>query len=755
MTDKAPRYVAVAVPSPLLTALTYAVPSQWPEAPQPGTRVRVPLGRRRAIGVVVRDVDDPPAGFEIRELLALLDPPDQPALPADVLATALWAADYYIAPPGEAIRSALPAALSPDHVDDDSARGAPAVRRMVRASVAALAQPEAALAQLDRAPAQRRALLLALAGEAFVPAELARRASTTAAAIAALVRAGWLDPFEEEVAPAEVPSLEFPVTKPETLSAAQRSALEALAIAIERGDSANFVLYGVTGAGKTEVYLRAAELALARGRSALFLVPEIGLTPSLRQQLSARFGRDVVVLHSGLTDRQRFAAWERARRGEARIVVGARSAVFAPLDRPGLIVVDEEHDAGFKQEEQPRYHARDLALVRGRESDAVVVLGSATPSLESWAMAQQGRATLLTLPERVSGGELSRVELVDMREEFVATKTDRALSRRLIAALRDTVARGEQAIVLLNRRGYNRALLCRACGLPENCPNCSIALTWHQVGEKLRCHYCGHHSERPARCRSCQSPHLAEVGSGTQRAEEEVIAALPEARVGRLDRDTVRRSAALVEMLGDFARGRLDVLVGTQMVAKGHHFPKVTLVGVLSADAALRLPDFRAAERTFQLLTQVAGRAGRGGLPGLTLVQAFLPEHPALQGAITQQYEPFAARELAAREIARYPPSTALGLVLVRDEDQNQAFARAQQIAEKLRQGGEGHLAIYGPTAAPLARLRQQWRIQILVRARKKTRLVSAIRAAVADLFGEDGVLPGWLVIDIDPQSLL
>ncbi|MFN7964350.1 MAG: primosomal protein N' [Acidobacteriota bacterium] len=748
-------YVEVAVPAPLLGTLTYRVPASLATAAQPGARVRVPLGTRRVIGIVIRAGAAPDPTIATKDLLAVLDPTGVPALPPDVLATVSWVADYYVAPIGDAARAALPAALSPHDADDDTSRGAPTRRRVVRVAASVMAQPQAALDALSKSPAQRRALEHALRGASFTPADLARAAETSHAAIAALVQRGLLDTDEEELPPSAVPIAEFPVSRPAALSEAQRFAIERIAIGLEQGEFAPFVLYGVTGSGKTEVYLRAAEIARMRGRTALFLVPEIGLTPSLSHALSARFGDDVVVLHSGLTSKQRFSAWERVRQGQARLVVGARSAVFAPLERPGLIVVDEEHDGGFKQEESPRYHARDLALVRGREADAVVVLGSATPSLESWSMAKQGKAELLTLPDRVSGGQIASVRVVDMRLEFQATKREHALSRALIEALQQTTARGEQAIVLLNRRGYTRALMCRGCGLAEGCGSCSISLTWHQVGARLRCHYCGHQRPRPATCSTCGSPHLADVGSGTQRAEEELVQALPGIAIARLDRDTVRNQRTLTDTLEGFARGELQVLVGTQMIAKGHHFPRVTLVGVLSADAALRMPDFRAAERTFQLLTQVAGRAGRGELPGTTIVQAFSPDHPALQAALTQQYEPFAARESAARELLRYPPAAALGLVLVRDTDQARAFQRATGLADSIRAAGEGVVAVLGPTAAPLARLRDHWRVQILVRARRRARVGAAIRAAVHQLIGKDGALPGWLVIDIDPHSLL
>ncbi|MBP7148419.1 MAG: primosomal protein N' [Acidobacteria bacterium] len=748
-------FVAVAVPAPL-PELTYRVPAGLAGRVVPGVRVRVPLGARRVTGVVLGASAPPAAGIEAKDIVELVDDPAHPSIPPDLLATLRWTADYYVAPVGETFRAALPAALSAPRGSgaDAAPRGAPVTRRVVRPAPAALADPAAALATLSRAPAQRRCLAEALASGPRVPAELARAAEAQPDAVAALVRAGLLELAREELPVAAPPDPGFAATPPPRLTHDQGRAIRRVHELLETREFHAVVLFGVTGSGKTEVYLRAAERALAIGRPALFLVPEIGLTPQLSHQLAQRFNEAVVVLHSGLSDRQRYAAWQQAREGRARIVVGARSALFAPLERPGLIVVDEEHDGGYKQEEVPRYHARDLALVRGREAGAVVILGSATPSLEAWQLQREQRAQLLILPERVAGGALASVELVDMRLEFRETGADRPLSRRLVAELQGSLGRGEQAMVLLNRRGYTRAVLCRACGEPITCRACSIALTWHQVGERLRCHYCGYARVRPATCPTCDSPHLADVGSGTQMAEEEVLRVLPGARVARLDRDTVRSSRRLAQVLGGFARGELDVLVGTQMIAKGHHFPRVTLVGVLSADSSLNLPDFRAAERTFQLLTQVAGRAGRGEQPGRVIVQAFHPDHPALLAAARQDYEVYAARELPMRGVLKYPPAAGLVQLLVRDRDQDVANERAAIVAEALRRHGDGKVAVLGPTAAPLARLRELWRVQILARARKKRRLVDAVRAALEEAAGR-GVPGSAVVVDVDPQQLL
>ena len=811
------QFIAVAVPAPFLAPLTYRVPEGLAGALAPGTRVRVPLGRRSVVGVVVGESGPPAEGIAVKDVAGLLDPAGRPALAADVLATLRWTADYYVAPPGETMRAALPAAVAPRErgiatitaTGHDAARdaGAPAAlrwlaarpggrartealaaraasraelrrladagfvvferesgpargaapeRRLVEASPEVRAAPDDALAALEKTPARRRVLAAALAADGpRRPSALAQEAGSGLAAVQALVAAGRLVERFESVPAPPVPEAGFAAAPPPSLTAAQQAAVAHLK---ERLDARAFrpvVLYGITGSGKTEVYLQAAEHALRAGGAVLFLVPEIGLTPQLAEAVAQRLGGETVVLHSGLSDRQRYEAWERARAGAARVVVGARSALFAPLAGLSLLVVDEEHDAGYKQEETPRYHARDLALVRGRETGAVVVLGSATPSMEAWNLAEEGRADLLRLPERATGGPLAEIELVDMRQEFRETKADRPLSRRLVTALQEMLARGEQAMILLNRRGYTRAVLCRACGEPIACPACSIALTWHRVGEKLRCHYCGHARARPAACPSCSSPHLADVGSGTQLAEEALAEALPGARIARLDRDAVRSGERLAALLGGFARGAYDVMVGTQMIAKGHHFPRVTLVGVLSADAALRLPDFRAAERTFQLLTQVAGRAGRGDRPGRVLVQAFRPDHPALSSLVQQDFEVFAGRELAGRRLLRYPPAAGLAQVIVRDADLARAEERAGAIARRLREAGEGKVAVLGPTAAPLARLRGQWRIQVLARALKRARLGEVLRAAVAEAAGPDCALPGWLVVDVDPQSLL
>lgn len=809
-------FVAVAVPAPLWAPLTYRVPPGLEGRVPPGVRVRVPLGSRKVVGVVVGPAAPLGEDVEIKEIQEALDDPDSPALTPDVLGTLLWTADYYLAPPGETIRAALPGAVEPRQkvqvklteagklaaqipgappalawlagrpgakatrqsflarlekerdlkkiqaagfletdLETGPARGAAPLQRLVEPAPAVRLDPQATLSSLARTPARKKVLERALQEGPLPPAQLARAAGAGLAAVNGLVAAGVLVESSAPIPAPVLPDPGFPALAPPEITPDQAAAVGRVCTLLDAGRFQPVVLFGVTGSGKTEVYLRAAEHALAASRPVLFLVPEIGLTPQLASTLGIRFGDEVVVMHSGLGERQRFEGWEKARRGAARIVVGARSALFAPLVRPGLIVVDEEHDSGYKQEETPRYHARDLALVRGREAGAVVLLGSATPSMEAWNLAATGRAELLRLPRRVSGADLAAVELVDMREEFRRTGQDHPLSQRLRTALREVVERGEQAMVLLNRRGYTRVMLCRQCGEAVGCRACSIALTWHQVGQKLMCHYCGATRGRPAACPACGSPHLHDFGSGTQRAEEELARALPGAAVARLDRDVIRSPQRLAAILGDFACGRTQVLVGTQMIAKGHHFPKVTLVGVLSADAALRMPDFRAAERTFQLLTQVSGRAGRGDLPGRVIIQAFRPDHPALQASLTQDFEAFAARELPARQVLRYPPAAALANLVVRHKDQTTAFERAREVAERLKAAGEEKVAVLGPTSAPLARLQELWRVQILVRAVKRRRVTETIRRALWNERGEPALDLAGLIIDIDPYQLL
>ena len=534
------------------------------------------------------------------------------------------------------------------------------------------------------------------------------------------------------------------------LTAEQQTVVDALTEAAGSGRFTVALLHGVTGSGKTEVYRRLARAALESKRQALILVPEIALTPAVATSFRQAFGARVAVQHSGLSDGARHDQWYRIRRGEIDVVVGTRSAVFAPLPAVGLIAVDEEHDASYKQEESPRYHGRDVAIMRAKRSGALVVLGSATPSLESYRHAMSGRYRRVTLSQRVRSRPLPTVRIVDMRAEFAVHGPDVVLSRPLVEALDARLTRREQALVLLNRRGFAAAVFCRQCGRSLECPNCSVSLTFHRSAGRVRCHYCGYSRARPTTCPECAGPYLEQVGFGTERVEAEILGRWPDARVARLDRDTVRRKGAAARLLERFASGAVDVLVGTQMVAKGHDFPRVTLVGVVSADVGLGMADFRAAERTFQLLTQVAGRAGRGDVPGEAFVQTLYPDHYSIRYACSQAYGPFYDEEIRFRRAMRYPPEVSLVSAVVRGTSFRQTMQEAADLAARLRRGPSG-FRVLGPAPAPIGRLRGQYRAQLFLKGPQRRAMREALLAAV------DGraELKRRVVIDVDPLSML
>lgn len=522
---------------------------------------------------------------------------------------------------------------------------------------------------------------------------------------------------------------------------------------IETGAFHAGLLYGVTGSGKTEVYLKAVEAALARNKTALLLVPEIALTLWCGRLFRARFGSGVAVLHSALPEVERAREWWRVRRGEARVVVGTRSAVFAPVENLGLVVVDEEQEASYKQEETPRYHGRDVAVVRAKLEGSVALLGSATPSLESFQNARSGKYELLQLDSRVENRPLAPVEIVDLREDFKATHRAGPISSKLGEAIAARLAEGTQSLILINRRGYSWFALCRSCGAAVQCENCSISLAFHKQRERLECHYCGFSRRVPQACPKCNSAHVYFFGAGSEQLEEKLREKFPGAKVARLDRDSVRTKHAFKQVLGDFATGKIDILVGTQMVAKGHDFQRVTLVGVVSADSQLSLPDFRAAERTFQLLTQVAGRAGRGNLPGEVLVETYYPEHYAIQLAARQDYLSFFEKEVQFRRLLHYPPFTALASILVRDRKIENAIRWSRQLSAFLAPQESRGVKVLGPAAAPLARLKREYRFQFLLKAPKRAQLTRAVSELLA--FSEEKEIPQKAVlVDVDPLSL-
>jgi primosomal protein N' (replication factor Y) len=548
------------------------------------------------------------------------------------------------------------------------------------------------------------------------------------------------------------------------LNEAQMEALSSIATAIAKNGFKPMLLYGITGSGKTAVYFAAMQRALDAGRSALLLVPEIGLTPAMVGQMFAAFGSQVALLHSGLTPDERAEQWHRIRRGESRIVVGTRSAVFAPMADLGLILVDEEQDGSYKQEEMPRYHARDVAVMRAKFNNAVVVLGSATPSLESWANSERGRYTRISMPSRVMDRPLPKVELVDMRIEFKDTGKEEIFSRQLVAETQATLDRGEQVMILLNRRGYSFTVLCRSCGEKIECENCAIALTYHKpsaqmdlhvhAGDRLECHYCGFRRSVPRLCPKCGSEHLFYLGAGSQQGEERLQELFPGARIGRMDRDTVRGRDDMERLLTRLHSGEINLLVGTQMIAKGHDVHGITLVGVVGADSSLGLPDFRAAERVFQLLTQVSGRAGRGELPGRVLVQTYHPEHYAIQCAAAHDYAAFVTKELHYRRWMHYPPSCVLANLVVQGKTLEEASALAATLGRWFESTPLGKVRVLGPAAAPIARLKRIYRFHFVLKAERRDALGHALRALLA--YAESLSIPRRnLIVDVDAIHLM
>lgn len=735
-------FISVAVPVPFLDILTYQVPEGM-TPPVRGARVVVPLGTRVVTGIVVAeqvalDSGGTPAD-KIKNINEVLD--DYAYLPASVVDLALWVAQYYACGAGDALATAMPP--SQEH------------RTLRVASLTAQGhEPD-----LNLKPKQQQAID-ALRGTPLGVAipELNQRGISTDV-LQRLATKGLItfrrerlerDPFANGVVRA-------PVHRPSTrtLTDEQAAALESLRAAAVAKKFSVFLLQGVTGSGKTEVYLRLTETVLQHGRSALILVPEIALTPAVASAFREAFGDLVAVQHSGLSEGERYDQWHRIRRGEVSIVVGTRSAVFAPLADLGLIIVDEEHDTSFKQEETPRYHGRDVAVVRGKRENALVVLGSATPSLESAQNAANGRYTRLVMQRRVQDRPLASVSLVDMRLEYAAAGPDVILSGALKSAIAKRLDAGQQSLILLNRRGLATAVFCRQCGGTLDCPNCSVSLIIHTEGKdrhRARCHYCNYSLTVPKACPACAGPYLERRGFGTERVAAEIAALWPQAKVARLDRDTVRRKGSAAEILRKMAVGGIDVLVGTQMIAKGHDFPRVTLVGVISADVGLGLADFRAAERTFQLLTQVSGRAGRGVEAGEAIVQTLYPNHYSILHACRQDYGAFFVDELGYRQTMRYPPLTALVNLVVKAPDARTALADANTLAQHLRAKAEaGRFRVLGPAPAPVAKLRGEYRAQLFLKGGHRPAMREAVLAALA----AEPDLRRRVAIDIDPVSVL
>ncbi len=797
--------VEVALPLPIPRTFTYRTDA----AVEPGTRVEVPFGPRRLVGWVLgptateergsgtgggRDTGKPrgdiAGGARIREIRRVLEA--RPSADAGMIRLARWVADYYLSSVGLVLRTALPNPLA--NAEPDPVR-TQRVLRLTRDLPSLTLRDEV----FGRAARQRECFEVVEAAGGASPVPSLTDQGFSYAVINGLVERAVAEIVEEEVARdpfASLPTASGPLPP---LTSDQAAALTPLLTAA-RGDGGAFLLRGVTGSGKTRVYVDLLQEVVGRqGRGAIVLVPEIALTPQTVDRFRSRFGEDVAVLHSALSEGERYDAWRMLHAGERRIAVGARSAVFAPVQNLGAIVVDEEHETSYKQGEAPRYHAREVAIVRAMMARAVCVLGSATPALESWANARRGKYTLIELPERVEGRPLPPVRVVDLRQHRPGTATaatpggprgSAILSEPLEAAIHERLRRREQTILLLNRRGYASFVQCRACGHVWQCGRCNVSLTYHRTRRRLVCHYCFHEEGIPARCSECGSQDLSFRGLGTEQVERTVTETFPAARVARMDVDTTSGKWAHHQILGRVGRREVDILLGTQMIAKGLDFPHVTLVGVINADVGMNLPDFRAGERTFQLLTQVAGRAGRGDRAGEVVIQTALPGHYAIRRALEHDYVGFAERELEERRDPAYPPHTRLANIVVSGPDEMQVEEAAQDIAawcaDAIRtmqpdgdrgrtaarapsdtagahgaaggpgtagQGAAAGVHLLGPAPCAIDRIRDRWRWHILLRSPSARQLGQVCRA----LYREHGTGSGAVrvIIDRDPVSLL
>lgn len=604
--------------------------------------------------------------------------------------------------------------------------------------------------------AQRRVVQALKTFAGSVPLnEVLKSVQVSESAIKTLQKKGLIEIVFEPVRRDPLGHATLPPPEAHQLTASQSSVLGEIETQLARKSYGTFLLHGVTGSGKTEIYIRAMRTALGLGRSAMMLVPEIALTPVFSRRLRAQFGDQVAIFHSSLSTGERFDEWTRVKNGQAQIVIGTRSAVFAPVSKLGLVIVDEEHESTYRQQDSPHYNARDTAIVRAQKAGAVVVLGSATPSLESFHNARAEKYQYLSMPERIGRRPLASARIIDMREVFAQHGKPKVFSDELLQAIEETHDRGEQSIILLNRRGYSSFVLCRSCGESIQCPNCDVTLTYHRSERVIVCHYCNHRQAAPTVCPNCTGKYIYYVGEGTEQLEEMLGKVFPKLRIARIDRDTTARRSVFEKSLFDFSAGALDMLVGTQMLAKGHDFPNVTLVGVVSVDAGLALPDFRAAERTFQLITQVAGRAGRGDRPGQVLIQTYHPDHYALRHACAQDYAGFYEEEIRYRQNHSYPPFVALASLLVHGSDFEKTRATALELRKELDQANQDRACrVLGPAPAPLARLKGEHRIQLLIKSRSRRRLRQLIDSGVAGVAGR-GHTSRSINIEIDPITIM
>ncbi len=800
-------FADIALPVPLDQVFTYVLPDAIAPAVRIGCRMLVPFGSRTLSGVVTRVHDEVPEG-EVRAALRLLD--TDPVIEDHMIALGRWIANYYCAPVGEVLRGMVPLSgevrkskiFSLTDAGRDAARqlflgveeedptlqilrllesrssSESFLRKKVNGASVALRSlskkgyVEVEDVHADRDPLRAASARLRLQAPALRPEGKFRKSERELLAFLEL-HPGYHNLAELEgtlkgaseaaraLARRQVLTLEvafesasaYPFKAPPVLNGQQQEAFDSIRQAVELGHFAPFLLQGVTGSGKTEVYLRAIEATLATDRNCLLLVPEIALTPAVAGQFYHRFGDGVAILHSAFQDAERAEQWRRIRSGRGRVVVGTRSGIFAPVQNLGLIIVDEEHDGSYKQQETPRYSGRDVAVMRARMAGACVVLGSATPSLETRYNVQRGKYRILHLTERVERRPMPSVELVDMRVEFLETRKQETFSRRLVEVVQEKLRSGEQVMLLHNRRGFSTFAACRSCGERVQCINCSVALTYHRRDKRMLCHYCGYAAAVPAVCPACKSDKIYFLGIGSEKVEEELHRSFPGARIARLDRDTAGGKRTVETILTAFRERAYDILVGTQMIAKGHDIPNVTLAGVISGDIGLGMPDFRAAERTFQLLTQVAGRAGRGHLAGQVVIQTINPEHYAIRMAAAQDFGAFYDKEMEFRRAMRYPPFAALANVILRSRKQEDALRLSSEISHLLTPP-PANMRVLGPAEAAVPRMKDEYRYQLLLKAVDRKVLNDTLQRLRSYAL-EHKWSPTAMSIDVDPISLL
>ncbi|YCI78540.1 primosomal protein N' [Bacillus sp. R1-10] len=783
----------------------YRIPEKWNQVIKPGMRVIVPFGPRMVQGFVT----GLKAKSDFAKLRFIKEPMDlEPILNDELLQLGDWLTKEAMCFKISALQAMLPAAMKAKYekvikvVEDKKDQLPPSIQnlfgkndslswkdviegedaslvqkemqsgnleleynvknrlnkktvRVIKSLLSPMELKEMASAISSHAKKQQELLQYFIEHQEPIPLkELLELMNTSSGTVKSLVSKGALAEMDQEIYRDPYENRVFEKSIPFTLTAEQTAALKPIQEKIHHDEHDVFLLYGVTGSGKTEVYLQAIASVIEKGKEAIMLVPEISLTPQTVKRFKERFGEQVAVMHSGLSVGEKYDEWRKIHRKEVKVVVGARSAVFAPFENLGLVIIDEEHESSYKQEETPRYHARDVAIERSKSYGCPVILGSATPTLESFARAKKNVYKLLTLSQRMNKNALPAVDIVDMREEL-RTGNRSMFSELLFTKLKDRLEKGEQTVLMLNKRGHSSFVMCRSCGLVINCPNCDISLTYHRFNDIMKCHYCGFEEGMPSVCPECDSEHIRFFGTGTQKVEEELAKILPEARVIRMDVDTTSKKGSHERLLNAFGEGKADILLGTQMIAKGLDFPNITLVGVLSADTMLHLPDFRSSEKTFQLLTQVSGRAGRHQLPGEVVIQTYTPEHYSIELSALQDYDAFYEREMYLRRQSHYPPYYYVVLITVSHEDLMKTVSVTEKITNYLGSRLNRDSVVLGPVASPISRINNRYRYQCLIKYKREPDLNQHLRTLLEHYQKETAQNHLQISIDLNPQIMM